>query len=272
MKLHNFIFVFLIIFLAVGIKFQMKQITLDKIMAQKQRYHMILETAAEDAAAVLVEKDRGLRPIIYKEKAQSVLFQSLFNGFGILQDIPAQEELKEYIPLIMVTDVDGCYFWYRGELKENGTMLCDRWSEKIPYTYYDSQNEVAVNFTIEDIVCVTDLRTYSIKQMNYRDVYKERPDIEYFKTEESFEEVRRTAIINTITQNMTSYVNAFNKIARQYGITYEMSIPYNSDTDWTRSIDDVSIVAVFQGYPFGNTVTEVYNCMEIGGARVKKME
>ena len=71
---------------------------------------------------------------------------------------------------------------------------------------------------------------------------------------------------------MKLYINKHNHIASQYGITYTFALPTISDDDWNRTIDDISMMILFQGYQYGTSRTMVYNRYTISGARLRKSQ
>ena len=49
-----------------------------------------------------------------------------------------------------------------------------------------------------------------------------------------------------------------------------MSLPLIEYEEWYRTIQDISMLVLFQGYPYGNSITGTYNRVAIGGARIAK--
>ncbi len=269
MKIHNFVLIFLVICISSFVVTNAKQNALYQVSLQKEKYDSIIERAVDDASQCLVDKDRGNNADIQKEEALDVFFQSVYAGFGILHDEEAKEQLKHYIPVIMVMGRDGCYFLYHEEYEDNGRNRCERWSEKIPFHYYDADNKATIDFTIDDMVYLYD-GIYDFSYIGTRNDLNNEVGLDIFNEKEKFDEIRKTTITNVIISRMNYYINQYNLIASNYGIEYEFSIPYFDDSDWARTIDDISIVVMFQGYPYGSFTTERYNCYEISGARVKK--
>lgn len=280
MKVHSLVLLFLVVFLALCVNYDVKQETLTEISTKKQRYDAILETATNDATNALVTLDRGNNPILQKEEAIHTFFQSLYAGFGILHDEMAKQELKGYIPLILITGRDGFYFWYHGEYEENGRTLVERFSEKYPYSYCCNESDGMgiddletvnfIGFTIDDTIHMVDSNSNQVLYGTRQDVFRSYPKLSFLDNPDSFEQIRRETMINAITDKMNQYINRYNRIASRYGISYQFSVPYFDAETWARTIDDISIVVVFQGYPFGNEITNTYNQYEIGGARVRK--
>lgn len=271
MKLEHIAFVFLFVFLVMTLTFDTKQEMLTEISLVKNRYDLILETAADDAAQYLVKVDAGGNPFIQKEDALAVFFQSLYAGFGVMGDPDAQEELRKYIPLILVMDKDGAYFWYHGTYENKGTNYKEMWSEKHPYAkrYVRNGAEYFVRYTFEDAMYLISSNEYRFEQATYESMYASHPELD-FLSKENFMEERSTVIINTVTDHMTDYINTYNRIAQQNGIAYQFAIPYLSETDWNRSMNDISFLVLFQGYPYGTFTTERYNQVELSCASTKK--
>lgn len=255
----------MIVLLSLSTVYDIKQETLVKISAEKQRYDRILETAVNDAAGDLVTKDRGNKPIIQKEAAVESFFQSLYAGFGILHDEAAKQEINGYIPIILITDRDGFYIWYHGEYEGS---LVECFSEKYPYAY--SCSDTYVGFTMGETVYVVDGARNLVDYGTRQDILKCVPNLTFLKERSQFEEIRRHTIIYAITEKMNAYLYSYNRIGKRYGMTYQFSIPTLDVDTWARTMDDISIVAFFQGYPYGNHITERYYQYAIKGARVSK--
>ena len=71
-------------------------------------------------------------------------------------------------------------------------------------------------------------------------------------------------------ERLSYYVNRHNAIAAYYGESFTFSLPLSSSSDVARSIEDVSFISFFQGYPYGRGTDDVYSNFEISGARITK--
>ena len=69
---------------------------------------------------------------------------------------------------------------------------------------------------------------------------------------------------------MNYYINLHNNIAGQYGITYQFWLPRIAKTYWYQTIDDISMLVIFQGYPYNAAGLDTYNRYALSGARIKK--
>lgn len=91
-----------------------------------------------------------------------------------------------------------------------------------------------------------------------------------FLAEDTWSAYRQSAMIYEITKKMNYYVNEHNSIARQFGISYTFDLPESSMDSFARTISDVSLMAIFQGYPFGTGTSDVYSRYSVSGARLYK--
>lgn len=87
------------------------------------------------------------------------------------------------------------------------------------------------------------------------------------KIKTNFDRIRRDIVTNEIKEKMSYYIQNNNYIAKEFGISYNFFLPNIKDDDWVRSIDDVSLFVLFQGYPYGK---ERFNRYSVAGARVYK--
>ncbi|HCG4536139.1 TPA: hypothetical protein NJY08_004992, partial [Salmonella enterica subsp. enterica serovar Typhi str. AG3] len=59
----------------------------------------------------------------------------------------------------------------------------------------------------------------------------------------------RTTIINTLQEQLEWYINEHNVYTKQLDVTYTFTLPLIPQEDWYNTVDDISILAFFQGYP-----------------------
>jgi hypothetical protein len=180
---------------------------------------------------------------------------------------------------------DGYYIFYSEEYRtpDGYQNVSKRWSEKHPY-YYEDENFIYC-FTLGDIVTLYDKEdslsggaTRTIYTLDYHDIQNKEVYLAFRNThpdsillaDDKFEIVRKGAIIKSIEESMAYYTSHHNHIAQQYGITYNFSLPVMREEEWAPYLDDVSMFIVFQGYPYGDQVGEVYNRIASSGAKISK--
>jgi hypothetical protein len=285
MKLHQFALVFVIITIAVIIITDVKTNNLKAVVENRNRIDRYLDTAIDDGITRLAEVDENNKIIVNKEAAVNSFFISFHTCFGILSDKEQQEKLNLYIPVVAITMEDGYYVFYSDEYTgiDGYRTSCKRWSEKFPYSYED--DDFIYCFTLGDIVSVYDKNnllgkegTQKVYNMNYHDFQTEdlfsafrnsRPD-SILLDNEAYELIRKETIISCIEKTMAYFTSRHNKIAQNYGITYNFSLPVMSEEKWAPYLDDISMFVVFQGYPFGEQEGETYNRIVTAGAKVSK--
>ena len=81
-----------------------------------------------------------------------------------------------------------------------------------------------------------------------------------------FHKLRRDTIINLITTVLKDEVNEHDTYADLIGVNYDFSLPTIDKEQWQNSINDISVLAFFQGMPVGTD--SFYNNYSLGGARI----
>lgn len=267
MKLTDLVIIFAILDIALFIILGVRTENLDAVNLQQIQYNKALDNAIDDGTKNLVELGEDKKLVLNKDRAVEQFYNSLFSNFGVLGDSRVEEQLKEHIPIILVTDEDGFYILYSEQFASaDGNVIKQKWSEKIPYAYEDGN--LIIHFTLGDYITVYDSSNNQTIEGEIDDVKSNYPD-SFLSDPEAFDLNRRNAIIGTIEKNMNYYINQYNNIAYQFGITYHFWLPRIDKTDWYRTIDDRGMLVIFQGYPYSVT-TDTYNRYAFGGARIKK--
>jgi len=269
MKLSHLIIIFVIVTVPINFMLSIKTKTLEQTNIRKIEIDHILDTAIIDATTVLkqsVENNQKLK----KEEAVNAFYKTLCVNFGIVGDSYLEKKIIGYIPAIIIVDNDGLYLLSNNEYidENNDKVIAPTWSAKKPYTYSD--NQYLYSFTLNDYLTVYDLNSRTIQKGKQKDL-KGIINSEIIQNDTLFDEVRRRTIIETIKREMTFSINNHNLIAKQYGIAYNFSLPVIEEEDWYSTVDDISIIAFFQGIPLGMG-NIYYNNYAIGGAKVIKKE
>lgn len=256
------------------IQIDIKTQNITAINQKSIEYNQALEGAVDDAVLKLVDMDNS-KTVTYtlnKEACINQFFRSLYSSFGILNSPSEQKTLLSYIPVITVTDKDGYYISYVDSYKnsESVSTYSRVWSEKKPYFY--KGDKVIISFTFNDYMKVYDPITKVVKEGYYDDLKALYPEEYLFSDKDVFDQVRRNTIVERIQEDMKYYINNYNKIAENFGITYDFYLPAVDENDWQRTIDSISLFVIFQGYPYGYGTNDVFNRYAYAGARVKKAD
>lgn len=284
MRIHNYVIIFVIIAICSFLAIDIKADNMEAVANNRDQINRNLNTALDDGISNLVQMDENNKLAIDKEAAATSFFSSIYTSFGVIDDKDNIEKLNQYVPIITITMEDGYYIFYSDEYRGfDGYMnISKRWTEKLPYFYEDEK--FIYSFTLGEIVTLYDKRnclgggTQSVYTMNYHDLQKKDEYLTFRNSnpnsilldDEKFELVRKEAIIKSIETTMAYYTSHHNHIAQQYGITYNFALPVMREEEWAPYLDDVSMFVVFQGYPYGNQVGEVYNRIASAGAKISK--
>ena len=269
MKITNLALFFIIIVCCFMVQSDVKADNLQAVTNKQILYKQGLDNAVDDAVMSLVEVDSSRQLVINKECCVNNFYQSLYSSFGIRTDKKLQEQLKAYIPVILIIDEDGYYIRYNDLNVVNGDKIVHQnWTEKRPYAYED--NDLIYSFTLSDYVKLYDKNTKELREGKYQDLAANYPEKDILVDPARFDEVRRNTIVNSIIDDMKYYINRYNRIAQHYGISYNFALPYIQQEDWYRTINDVGMMVIFQGYPYGGYTRDTFNQYSFAGARIRK--
>ncbi len=281
MKVHHFALIFLIFFFVTVLKTDLNIGRMEVLENEETELIESLNSAASDAINYLAASGKYGENSIEKEKVASIFFASLYSALGIMSDRNAQAELELYIPVILLCDSDGFYVSYYDGYKDGygQTFIKRVWSEKMPY-YHQDENFV-YGFSLTDRVKIYDVNNllgFSEKVIDanyydfqeddvYRNFRNSHPGNILLK-EEEFKLVRKAAIMSQLEEVLSYYTSKHKLIARQNGITYQFSFPAGQDDVWAQYLDDVNLVVVFQGYPYGMNRDYTFNKVSSSGANI----
>ncbi|MFW5669157.1 MAG: hypothetical protein ACOCM4_07935, partial [Acetivibrio ethanolgignens] len=124
-------------------------------------------------------------------------------------------------------------------------------------------------FTLTDYIRVENMETGDALEGDFHDIGKVY-DIPFFQEESWFYEEQKRLTREVLLENLEEIVKEHNVAVKRLGIQYRFFLPVIKDEEWYREIDQISMLVLFQGYPYGNHTIGYYNRMAIGGAEIKK--
>lgn len=196
--------------------------------------------------------------------------QSLALNYGVSDKVTV-DLMARYVPVYAVLDYDGLLLnVYKEHIDNRNEKVLDRvWLPKIPFSYVDNLGNV-INFTIDEELEVYDTQ---LKEWFYgkRKEIASEVSIPLLMNDEQFDKVRRNTIITTLQENLSYYINQHNVYTKALDVTYKFALPLIPEEDWFNTIDDVSILAFFQGYPY-KMADETYHEYAFVGTRLHKNE
>lgn len=266
MKISHLSIIFVFVFICFMIPHFYEADTVQAVTGRQIVYNQALDNAVADAVISLVERDSRQQIIVNKELARERFFASLYSTLGIMGG-EKKKEMEGYIPVLLVTDTDGFYLYYQMELPDK--TVYGNWTEKQPYEAV-LQGRI-FSFTLDDYLKIYDPATKQYMEGKYQDLAKVYPEERFLQNSQAYDQMRRDCIITRVKEQMKQAINHHNRIAGHFGISYNFTLPNISTEDWYRTIDDVSFMAVFQGYPYGHG-PGYYNRYAVGGARIRKTD
>ncbi len=270
MKLIDLVILFVLITLPFQMISDIRANNLEAVTYKKMVMNRLIDTAVEDGVACLVDRGEGSSVLINKEKCVDAFLNTLYINFGILDDPHAKGKIAGYIPVIVIVDRDGFYFYANETYHDDDgySLISQVWHPKTTFAY--TKNQYVYGFTLDDEVSVYDLATGIFYEGRQGELKGQVP-AELLQDDVLFDQVRRRTIIETLQREVNDYINHHNETARQYGITYQFALPVIEDETWEQTIDDVGMLAFFQGMPMG-IGSSYYNQYGIGGAQLIKGE
>lgn len=266
MKPGNISIIFLIIIIPFIFIQDMKINALTALYNNKMELDKCFESALDDGISGLVEVDKNRQIILHKQNAIDQFYNSLYSNLSVVGNNNFTNLLKIYIPIILITDNDGFYIFYSTtEINDGDKILVQNFSEKTAYLYEDEH--YIYNFTLNDYIYIYNNKGFKISEGQFKDIisYLNNSSLNY----ENYYEIKNNTITNIIEKEMNHYIKEHNHIAKQFGIEYEFWLPEIDQDDWYRTVGDISLMVIMQGYPF-DMVGNRYNRIGITGSRIKK--
>lgn len=265
MKITDLAIIFILITIPFLLTTKIKRDYLHHASEQSILYNRILDTAIEDAISVYGSDDT-----VNKDLAKEIFFKTLKVNFEMPDTVLSTTQLSKYIPAMVSIEKDGFSVLSQDEYtNENGYK--ERrliWQPKIPYSY--KKDDYIYRFFLDDHLEIysTDLNRFYKGSYQSLKSNTELSDSILLDVEK-YNDIKDREIIGKIEKELTVHMNAYNRFAQNFGISYEFYLPTISKDDWHNSISDVSLLVFFQGFPLGSR-GNYYNNYAVGGSRIIK--
>jgi len=259
MKLPHFIILFVVIYSFPLLFTEYRYQYAKQTMKENHKHELSMTTATHDAVNILrtnvkTELENGYESYkinpVNPQPAFETFMKTLSLQYGVELDY-SMDRLARYVPIFAVVDYDGLLLNVYKEYKDDGgdKVLNRVWLPKIPFSYLDKEGNI-INFTIDEEVEVYDVELGEWFE-GTREELIEDPEvtISFLEDKETFHNVRRTTIVNTLQEHLAYYINEHNVYTKSLDVTYKFMLPYIPKEDWYNTVDDISILAFFQGYP-----------------------
>ncbi|HIS62755.1 MAG TPA: hypothetical protein IAC14_11045 [Candidatus Scybalomonas excrementigallinarum] len=240
----------------------------------ERQYHKKMDNAIDDALFYMVEQDDFKNIKINREECVDAFYRSFYGNFGFMRNPMGQKRIKQHLPMISVIELNRMSIAYRKPVQKEGEwQLEEYWSPYYSYQY--EENGYQYEFSVGNL---SDwVRIYSLEKKEWVeglrfDLVNKNKDFSWMRDDESFEQIRRHTVIETIKKKMQEVINRYNLIGIQYGKQYEFYLPEIETQPWCRTLDDMGIIVLFQGYPVDSLMGDTYDRFLYAGARTYKQE
>jgi len=276
MKITNFVIVFVLILFPFYIINNINVNHNRQNSIQEIRYNRAIDTATQDAAKSLFinakqsdeaqyESLKRLR--INKEEAIETFFNTLYLNFNVFNDPVGQGVIQGYVPVVIIVGYDGYYVYHMDEYKNAAGQkeLKHVWSPKKPYAHED-KNGNTYSFTLDEFVTVNRNSDQTWLE-GFRGEINAASGIALLNDPNTFDQVRRSTIVNALQKDLEYYINKYNNYAKRNGVAYTFTLPLISQEEWNNTVNDVGVLSFVQGIPMGE---RYYNNYALGGSRIVK--
>lgn len=266
MKLTDFGIIFAIIFICFSTITDAKMQIVSQVAAEQIKYNNAVDSALSDALFMLVEADNGKIISVDSDKAVDTFFTSLCINLGMTVSENNKEKIKEYIPVIIFVLNDG-FVVYHHEFDNYDNEVTDSFvkSEEKPFIYNDG--EYTYYFKLDNTVTLC-------TENDYFEGYADDLGIVYrdsiLSDSQKYISIRTQTIIDNITNALKEYTSEVYTIHGNEN--WNFYIPYEQDDLWNRTINDISMITVFSGYPYSDSSRGYFSKFAFGGARIWKKE
>ena len=155
MKLHHYSLIFAIVSGCFLVFVKLETMNYKYAVQEKQYLEEVVTNAIDDAMVYFPEEEASSPLVTNKERAVSRFLDYLFSALDINKP-ETKEELEFYIPVILVSTMDGFYVYHTYEYKKDNrqTYYKKQWSEKYPFYYEDE--DFIYRFTLTDRITIYD--------------------------------------------------------------------------------------------------------------------
>jgi hypothetical protein len=245
------------------------------IQDQRLRYYYdnIIDNAIVDSAFVLSNRGTGLTyagdvnisDTDARELAAQAFFDSVYYSFNAKGNPSLMARVDACIPILVFLEREGFSLYALDEYKniDGQNEIKHIWFPMQHYIGEVISGRFIIRYTIDSKVYVFDMADQSLKEGDYSDFDDIIP---YFIERQAFEDIRISAIKNSVQEEIMAYMNYYNQWALGRSISVKLEFPSIDDADWKRALTDEGIIVFAQGFPILSGKN--YRHYALGGARV----
>lgn len=236
------------------------------------QYHEKLDNAIDDGLFDIVERDTYEEVVFNREEVLERFYRSFYGNFGVPNTSLAKTRIRQHLPLIGIVDQNKISIAYQKPVQKDGQWeLVDAWTDDAFYEY--QEGGILYQFQLgsaKDKVRVLFYGQTTWIEGLRKDLAQQDSRLYWLSDDKRFEQIRRNTILTVLKEQMMQISNFYNSIGNQWGFQYEFYLPDVEQETWCRTIDDIGMVVLFQGYPVEGTLGKTYTRFVYSGARTYK--
>lgn len=234
-------------------------------------YDTVIDNAVQDAALLLTQnsesisynKDADISSA--KTLAATAFFDSLSHAFNAQGNPSSMARVEACVPILLFLESEGYSIYALNDYKNQKGQAEIRhcWFPMKHYIGETLLNRYSVRYTLENKVYLFDQDDQTLYEGDYED-FKDK--IDFFNNPQQFEDLRLTAIKESIEEEFKAYLGEYNKWAQGRSLSVQLNFPRIEDADWKRALADEGILVFAQGFPV--IQGKSYQHYALGGARI----
>lgn len=272
MKLIDYGIFFLIMFCVLWFPSSITEKELSMYTRYEIQYHMRFDNAVDDGLVAMTERDDMEEVTIYPKACIQSFYSSFFGNFGVSDDPMKQQSLRMHLPILGIVGKEYIMISYQKPREDNGQQyLKEEWMA--PKYYERNYGGYTYRFCIgrdKEIISVYLPEERRFLTGTREEIGEINPTFWWLKDKEHFEQMRKQVVLETIKGALEQVANQWNMVGKQYGYSYQVQIPELEKQTWCRTIDDIGMIVLFQGYPVEGTRGKTYTRFVFSGARTYK--
>lgn len=279
MKITNFIIIFITIVFPGFFYLEYRAMNTQTFAEINHHHKGALIVAAHDAAQTLrnhiqpqfeVNYESQKIDLVDPQPSFEAFLQTLALNYGVIDNV-TMDRLARYVPVFAVLDYDGLlinvYKEFQNDRQEN--VMERVWLPKIPFSYVDGEGNM-INFSVADEVEVYDAELKEWIEGKRTELLTDAEiTVPLLSDATEFDQIRRSIIVNTLQEQFAYYINEHNVYTKKLDVTYKFALPLIPQEDWYNTVDDISIFAFFQGYPY-QMDTSTFHEYAFVGTRIRE--
>lgn len=243
------------------------------IQDQRLRYYYdnIIDNAVQDAAHILSEnlEDTSYSNNIVlgqgKKIAAQTFFDSVYYAFDSNKNPVSMARVDACIPVIVFLENDCFSIYsltpYKNANNEYEVKHC--WSPLQYYIGESIEDRYIIRYTLDDKIYIYD----TVEKVDYEGDYMDYSHIiPLLNDAQSFENLRLSAVKNSVQLKLKDYINRYNQWATSRSLCVNLHLPAINDSDWIRALADEGLLVFAQGFP--TLQGKKYEHYALGGGRV----